>query len=309
MKHLKAFESFIELKRGGQTFQVPTTTIPHRKIELEEFKQILNNNCIQFLDVVRQFGNLPEAIRKGKKHFIFRKFPERLGKYVWTNPKDSNIERVAPWSEWGNWHNLMLSNLESWNGYPKRNKSLIGASHGRAFTHGGVATYLIIPYDSTKIGVCPQPDIWESFRTRTLFISKWAKLVIDIVAQKNGVELVDDKNWSSLLPYLDKKYLQEDFIWDVPQNRTAVNKNLFFVIGKGIVYDNEKTLLENLDYFLSPQFNNFSLLNFSEVSKRVSLARTAYDAKEIWFEDEALLINWDWFCDMSNREFSDIFLD
>jgi hypothetical protein len=308
MKHLKAFESFIELKRGGQTYLVPSNTIPLNEIGKEEFKQLLHSNCSQFLEVIRQFSNGRE-VKSGKKFFIFRKFPENLGQFVFTNPKDSNIERVAPWSEWGNWHNLLLSNLESWSEYPKRNKCLIGASHGRAFTHGGTDDYLIIPYDTTKIGLCPKDDIWDSFKTKTLYLSKWVSLIIKMVGDLNGVELTDDKNWSNLLPYLDKKYLQEDFIWDVPQNRTAVNKNLFFVIGKGIVYDNDKTLLENLNHFLSPEFNNFSLLTFGGVSDRIRWARTRLDAKEIWFEDEALLIDWKWLTQrMSDEDFSDIFL-
>lgn len=308
MKHLKAFESFIELKRSGQTYLVPSNTIPLNEITKEEFKQLLNQNCSQFLEVIRQFNNGRE-VKDNKKFFIFRKFSENLGQFVYTNPKDSNIERVAPWSEWGNWHNLLLSNLESWNNYPKRNKSLIGASHGRAFTHGGTDDYLIIPYDRTKIGLCPKDDIWESFKTQFLYFAKWVKLIIEIVSKLNSVELTDDRNWSTILPYLDKKYSAEDFIWDVPENRTSINKNLFFVIGKGIIYDNEITLLENLNHFLSPQFNNFSLLTFSEVSDRIGRARTRSDAKEIWFEDEALLIDWKWLTQkMSDEDFKDIFL-
>lgn len=308
MKHLKAFESFIELKRGGQTYLVSSNTIPLNDISKEEFKQLLHNNCTQFLEVIRQFANGRE-VKRGKKFFIFRKFPENLGQFIFTNPKASSIERVAPWSEWGNWHNLLLSNLESWSNYPKRNKCLIGASHGRAFTHGGTDDYLIIPYDTTKIGVCPRPDIWESFKTKSLYFAKWSKLIIEIVANLNGVELTDDRNWSSILPYLDKKYSVGDFIWDVPENRSSINKNLFHTILKGIIYDSERTLLENLNYFLSPEFNNFSLLTFSGVSDRVKRARTTEDAKEIWFEDEALLIDWKWLTQrMSDEDFSDIFL-
>ena len=169
--------------------------------------------------------------------------------------------------------------------------------------------YLIIPYDTTKIGVCPQPDIWDSFKTGSLVFAKWTYLVMKMVGDLNGVELTDDRNYSSILPYLDKKYSVDDFIWDVPENRTSVNKNLFFVIGKGIIYDSEMTLLENLNYFLSPDFNKFSLLTFSEVSSKVSRARTTEDAKEIWFEDEALLIDWKWLTQrMSDEDFSDIFL-
>ena len=309
MKHLKTFESYIELKRGGQTYLVPSTTIPHNEISREEFKQLLQDNCSQFLEVIRQFQNGRE-VKRGKKFFIFRKFPENLGQYIFTDPKASDIERVAPWSEWGNWHNLLLSNLESWSNYPRRNKCLIGASHGRAFTHGGTDDYLIIPYDTTKIGVCPQPDIWDSFKTGSLYFSKWAKLIIEMVGKVNGVELTDDRNWSTILPYLDMKYSVEDFIWDVPENRTSINKNLFYVISKGIIYDSEKTLLENLNYFLSPELNNFSLLTFSEVSDKIKRARTSDDAKEIWFEDRALLIDWKWLTQsMSDSDFKDIFLD
>lgn len=311
MKHLKTFESYIENRRYRY------------EISKDKFKELLHNQCSQFLEVIRNFSNARE-VKRGKNNFIFRKFPENLGKFIFTNPKDSNIERVAPWSEFGNWHNLITSNLECWSNYPRRNKSLIGASHGRAFTHVGSDDYLIIPYDATKIGLCPKPDFWNSFKTfnsQNLDFSRWVSLLIKKVAQLNNIELTNDKDYASILPYLDKIYNVEDLYridsYVAPstsnphlyRSREPEKVNFFRVLGGRIEYDSEKTLLENLNHFLSPDYNNFTLDTFTGVSGKVSGVRNRDNAKECWFEDEGLLIDWNYLTQiMSDEDFSDIFL-
>lgn len=53
--------------------------------------------------------------------------------------------------------------LDSWKKYPKRNKSIIcSTSEKYAADYGNV--YYVIPFDKTSIGICPQSDLWTSFK-------------------------------------------------------------------------------------------------------------------------------------------------
>lgn len=82
----------------------------------EEVIELLNKNCQKFLSYVN----------KDDDYLIFRKDKER-GDFALVNPKLSTSKRIAPDAP-TNVHNLLISNLDSWKGWSRRNKSLIFAS-------------------------------------------------------------------------------------------------------------------------------------------------------------------------------------
>ena len=124
----------------------------------EEVIELLRKNCQKFLSYVnKDDGNL-----------IFRKDEDR-GDFALVNPKLSTSDRIAPYSV-TNFHNLLISNLDSWKGWPRRNKSLVFASEGRALSHGAgfikggkAVNYVVIPYDTTKVATGDRSDFWECF--------------------------------------------------------------------------------------------------------------------------------------------------
>jgi hypothetical protein len=140
------------LKRINESLNSKTLT-------KEEVIELLKKNCQKFLSYVnKDDGNL-----------IFRKDEDR-GEFVLVNPKLSTSDRIAPYSV-TNFHNLLVSNLDSWKGWPRRNKSLVFASERRALTHGvgfikegGKAVdYVVIPLDNTKVATGDRSDFWECF--------------------------------------------------------------------------------------------------------------------------------------------------
>jgi len=259
MRYLKLFEEFRESK--GK--------LPLNKINQEEFKKLLRENCQDFISLVKRLDYNFNI----RRNFLFRKFKESHGDFVYSYPSQSEHVRIAPWSEWGNYHNLMVSNLESWKDYPRRNKSLICAGIERARNHGGSQLYLIIPYDKTKIGVCPKYEFWESFKTYTeerMYLPDWCKRVISIVEEENNVKL-GDENWEELVTYLDKKYdtkllmKHHQIRWDW--------------------YDDSKTLLQNLNEYLRPESNGFVLKTFKDLQPLLVSSN-----HECWFEGECIMI-------------------
>ena len=84
--------------------------------------------------------------------------------YYYINPKTSD-DRISPWADY-NFYNLLFSNLYSWKKYPKRNKSIIcTTNYNEAKNRNNKPfPYRIFPVDGSDIGVCPEWDIWDSFK-------------------------------------------------------------------------------------------------------------------------------------------------
>jgi hypothetical protein len=61
-----------------------------------------------------------------------------------------------------NYHNEIINHDPSWKAYPKR-EVICTTSKEMAMDYGNV--YLVLPTENAKIGICPKPDIWYSFRT------------------------------------------------------------------------------------------------------------------------------------------------
>lgn len=61
-----------------------------------------------------------------------------------------------------NYYTLLMDNLPSWKGYPKRSESLICTTH-QGSAHDFGTPRMMIPFDTTIVGVCSQNDLWASF--------------------------------------------------------------------------------------------------------------------------------------------------
>lgn len=76
----------------------------------------------------------------------------------------SKFKRESAWAT-RNTYTLIIDNLSSWKKYPKRSKSIImttdrSDAQGRA---GNNIPYICFPINGSKIGICPEDDIWDSF--------------------------------------------------------------------------------------------------------------------------------------------------
>ncbi len=60
---------------------------------------------------------------------------------------------------------LLIDNLPSWKGYPKRSQSIICTTRAKtAQAYGWNGFYQVYPFDRCKIATAPAPDIWYSFK-------------------------------------------------------------------------------------------------------------------------------------------------
>lgn len=276
-----------------------------KELTKDEFFSTVRDKCKKFI----QWGEL-NSYDYDKGSLIFRKSAEDLGNYALVNPKLSSVERLSRNYD-SNYHNLIISNLESWNGWPKRNRSLICASYVRAYRHGyknpNANLYIVIPFDNTKVATSDGDEFWYTFRNLPYYksmieggkensytkrlknsgINYWTSNLM------NDLGITEDRNWDKL-----KNQLEEA----KPSNK--VKEKYFTNVNGRYMYRNYLNLLENLSVFLDPILNKFvtgdildTMTNYSQLNIIEPIENNLHtsESKESWMEDEAILVKSDIF--------------
>ena len=271
MKHLKNINESLN-----------TTTLTK-----DEVIEILTTKCKKFLNWGKDY--IEDCL-------IYRKDEDR-GDFLLVNPKLSSQDRIAPYAS-KNYHNLLISNLESWKDWPRRNKSLICASSYRALSHGGgfikvpKANYVIIPFDDTMVATGDRGDFWncfsnlpkdEEFSEVDLDRPSIAYYMISLVYELDrNVKPSLNTNWNELKSFLEGSEASEHII------------SKYFTTDNEVLWDDSLNLLENLNILLDPKSNNFKLTDIVGVMNLYSqLDTNESEALESWFEDESIMIRLD----------------
>ena len=271
MKHLKNINESLN-----------TTTLTK-----DEVIEILTTKCKKFLNWGKDY--IEDCL-------IYRKDEDR-GDFLLVNPKLSSQDRIAPYAS-KNYHNLLISNLESWKDWPRRNKSLICASSYRALSHGGgfikgpSVDYVIIPFDDTVVATGDRGDFWncfpnlpkdEDFFEEDLDRPSIAYYMISLVYELDrNVKPSLNTNWNELKSFLEGSEASEHII------------SKYFTTDNEVLWDDSLNLLENLNILLDPKSNNFKLTDIVGVMNLYSqLDTNESEALESWFEDESIMIRLD----------------
>lgn len=277
----------------------------------EETLQLLKKNCQKFLNFDIDNANL-----------IYRRDVDR-GDYLLVNPKLSTSDRIAPYSGY-NFHNLLISNLDSWRGWPRRNKSLIGASERRALTHGGgQVDYVLIPFDKTQIATGDRGDFWECFSkipgrfrsegsSRGSIMNYISSLISDLGGYSQqynptpfthtyrGVdsygksftkEMTIHGRWETKMKSerLDTDWnVLKSFLESAEMDERLIKK--YFKVHGKILWNHELNLLDNLNRLLDPISNHFKLGDIVETLNLYSSLDNEEEAFESWMEDEVIMV-------------------
>jgi len=271
MKHLKSINESLN-----------TTTLTK-----DEVIEILTTKCKKFLSWGKDYT---------EDCLIYRK-DENRGDFLLVNPKTSSQDRIAPYA-FKNYHNLLISNLESWKDWPRRNKSLICASSYRALSHGGgfikgpSVDYVIIPFDDTMVATGDRSDFWncfsnlpkdEDFMEEDLdrpSIAYYMTLLVNELDRNVKPSL--NTNWNELKLFLEGSEASEHII------------SKYFTTDYEVLWNDNLNLLENLNILLNPKSNNFKLTDITGVMNLYSqLDTNESEARESWFEDESIMIRLD----------------
>lgn len=241
---------------------------------MSKFKQFLNegrSKSIKFdesVEIARD--NCKDAIRKWmSEHKIFRTF-DHNDKYLLLDPRGST--RTS--SNTLNYYTLWINNHESWKSFPTREVICSGGSGQRAFSHGASATYAVLPFDGSNIGICPQDDIWDSFGIIETFgfadandLNNW--IYWDLPE-------VPEFNWGSFKKKTKKINIKED-LYRKSSSKSTVQK----------YFNNEDfiSLYDFMEVALDPKRNGFDLQKISKYKLGPG------DNKEVWIDQPCLMVD------------------
>lgn len=268
-----------------KVFELSEDTKPLR-VPGENLRLYLEKNCSIALDRAKQ------------NYYIYR------GRYTKTNDKvllhkpyrSLRLSNKTP----HNYYNLLLSNLENWREYPKRNRSIIGTtSLGYAEEYFG-SVYVVFPFNNPKIGVCVDEDLWYSFpylfnniifeedhmeqfnKTLHAFLTIALARKINSRADKDITKLRELFKEVTNLWHTRREHLERRFEPFSSSAFLALNQMYFFFFEK--FNGNIEAALSDL---LDPNKNNFRLLTLSDFDVTKN--------KEVWLEAPSVLIDYKYF--------------
>jgi len=230
---------------------------------------------------------------------------------------------------------LLSGILPSWKEYPIRNRSFICTTcTGKALQYGDSfeEIYVVLPVNNSKIAICSNFDLWESFSktlgTRTLNMFQFE--IIDSLSIIQLEILNIERNTSRYSGLNTNKYLRkfkENFRLLLEHSTTNKIIQIFNDLSKKIdtyyfnIYKNiklnkrnldsdafEKVLtflhvsreydcdiINYLDVLLNPNINNFKLVNINDYNEHSEIKNYEQECGyEIWTNAECLFINFQW---------------
>lgn len=230
--------------------------------------------------ILKKYNNALDAAQKGS--CIWRGNRKLDKEYYFIDPRMSLDKRVSPWA-YKNYYNLLISNLPSWNKYPKRNKSIIATTDiddasSRAGIDGAV---LVLPKNGSKIGVCPTEDIWYSFSNTHGDLNDFNKELHIIFRSGFGGRPNFKSTEHQYSVFLETCDMIDENKKDIMKNMNKGEfKNLFY-FHEYFKHDNEK-LIDYIDNILNPDKNDFSLITAGDLIKNGNY--------EVWTDGPSILI-------------------
>lgn len=172
-----------------------------------------------------------------------------------------------------NYYTLWINNSVEWSQYPNRNvicSTNVGTAGGYGFQ-----TYIVLPKNGTKIGICPKLDIWVSF-----------KFLQDISAEDMNIFFHD----LFLLVYKKEPSNYQELV-KMLENVKLDNKHLKSLIDEYDFDDQFLNILKN-EGLLKLFATLYSPEGF-DITSIKGLNRSKFSDREIWFDNEFIVIDYD----------------
>jgi len=227
-----------------------------QKLSLEKTKELYRENCQE-----HSFDNTQ----------IYRGVSGQPDLY-YLNPSEN--ERSSPSSV--GYYSLIMDNSGFWGGYPKRSRSIV-CSISQSYASSFGMPYLVVPYDNSNFGVCPNDDIWRSFDFSDF------EEIGDLMSFDNHLSKVSEKILNEKLNNTNFNKFRSQII-EIGR-KVADNTKLSSVSSLLEKYLNstEDDLLFYIERLLDPEKNEFK-------TKKYTSNFNIFGNKEVWSDGEFLLI-------------------
>ena len=186
---------------------------------------------------------------------------------------DSNKGKPRKSANTENYYTLLIDNTKLWDKYPKRSRSFICSNYNSGY---GSSLYYVIPYDGTKMGVCPDADIWNGFET--------------VIGNNNleGFNIVIKWVFKLNSHYADWKILKQAMNSGILSNDKKAIKwieEIDFLKKYNKDMESGKKNIKVTDYWekdFEPKKNGFKIID--------SLSKIPAVKREIWFSGKAIFL-------------------
>lgn len=260
----------------------------HKEISELKFLEMLKENCRNSYGVIRQ-SPIYLADKSFKKDF-----------YVIT-PDVREIKTAF-------WLDRMVKEMPAWKRFPSRSKFLRGyTTIDRAGDESTV--YVMIPYDMTRVGICPAASFYRSFnkaqkdfgvsRLDNDGFTNWLMRIVKAVNELDPeADIALDEpdtpaQFTKALNLIDKSMSKKDFLSrKLKENETLEDeeKKAISDLLKHHVTDIHKYIEEKLD----PENNGFGCV-------RVESFTRPSDVREVWIDKPCIVVKRDKYIEMHKR--------
>ena len=249
----------------------------------EEFINLAKTKCKDFLAS-------PKYLQRIKASYD--------GDYSYINPKLSHrnplMKDEGSGGVFSSHHTLLMDNLPSWNGFPKRTQSIIGSTNFGFDPSFGDYYYCIIPYDNANFAVAPDCDLWNS----SCKISGEEYKFDDYFSESFSQARISDYSYDEMMEDIQKLY--DEYLTG---KELEISRYIIRIL-KQMKEDNVTDIRVALnDYFAPDKFrglgtklvgsNGFTLMNYSEISniqEKDSNGNLIKYGNEFWTDSECLIV-------------------
>lgn len=219
----------------------------------------------------------------------------------------------------GNIYTLLIDNLDEWNGYPERSKSIIGCCDGGYASQYGTNLYRVVPlFNDATFGICPTSDIWktEIGAAQGLISYELKQLNIDIIDFNKAISNAISSN--SIIDVVDIDDFQSEYTYINLSSPSLSYEQLLKAFETfDFVKDNKKYIAYFMKYYITKQdkllynwitkYKKLSFLNYCKLVlnpsscdfNKVNFYSEQYDSlvskndyiSEVWTDSDCLLIS------------------
>lgn len=207
--------------------------------------------------------------------------------------KPSQFTRVS--ANTMNLYTLIIDNSPLWYDYPKRSKSII-CSTSDTSAGGYGELYIVFPKDGYRIGVCPDFDMWASFKKlgdlstfNDSFVDFYRYIGISVkpstIIKYNDLKVICRK----IDDILEKEpTLIDDYIDGVQKSSDTVGGYVSFYFNAGItkkLKDYKGDMLKLLEKQFDPDKNNFFVAT--------NIRQLPHNRFEVWTDSDCYMLRED----------------
>lgn len=260
----------------------------HREISELKFLEMLKDNCRNSYSVIRQ-SPIYIADRDFKADFLV------------VTPEAREVKTAF-------WLDRIVKDMNSWKRFPSRSKFLKGyTTLERAGDTDKI--YVMIPYDMTRIGICPSASFYRGFKKAqkdfdiprldndgfTTWVMRLARGInqLDLEAEIPMDEPDTPAQFNKLLDTIEKSLSKKDMLKKKLKENESMKDEERKVV-QDLLHGHITDLQNYIEEKLDPENNGFSCIRIE------SFARPS-EAREVWIDKPCILVKRDKYLEMHKR--------